>query len=252
MDWERAIENNRAALRRILTALAAMAGLALAAPAGAPSPPAGSQSLRTLPRHLHRAVLRLLRPAEAAARRLIVVAACGFAAPAPGERPAKASARKPASSRLRGHAAGASLPLFDALPRWRRRRPRPSGVPRISLPGSRAPFPVPPPPTPFDPVDAARLTLRLCALANALDDLPAQARRFARWRAARAAFVVRERQGARDRAPRALRRVVPLRPGRPPGWRAPGSCLRPAHEVHAVLAVVHDLALWAMERPDTS
>ena len=35
----------------------------------------------TLPRHLHRAILRLLRPAEAAARRLIIVAARNLAPP---------------------------------------------------------------------------------------------------------------------------------------------------------------------------
>src|SRR5690606_33081848 len=39
--------------------------------------PAGmrNEERQTLPRHLHRAVLRLLRPAEAAARRLIIVTA---------------------------------------------------------------------------------------------------------------------------------------------------------------------------------
>jgi hypothetical protein len=46
---------------------------------------------------------------------------------------------------------------------------------------------------------------------------------------------------------RRFRRVWPLRPGRPPGWRR-----RPTHEVHAILDVVHGLALWALERPDTS
>jgi hypothetical protein len=60
MDWNAAIEKNREALKRVLTMLVAMAGLAGGA---------------TLPRHLHRAVLRLLRPAEAAARRLVIVAA---------------------------------------------------------------------------------------------------------------------------------------------------------------------------------
>jgi hypothetical protein len=41
--------------------------------------------------------------------------------------------------------------------------------------------------------------------------------------------------------------VWPLRPGRPPGWRQ-----RPDHEVHEVLNVVHGLAFWALESPDTS
>lgn len=78
MDWDVAIERNRAALKRIVAALIAMAGL------GDPSllPLAGevgrggtqwsqgrmrvvSTEKPTLPRRLHRAVLRLLRPAEA-------------------------------------------------------------------------------------------------------------------------------------------------------------------------------------------
>jgi hypothetical protein len=65
MDWDAAIEWNRAALLRVLAGLLAMAGLA----AGGPG---------TLPRHLHRAVLRRLRPAEAATRRLVIAAARGL------------------------------------------------------------------------------------------------------------------------------------------------------------------------------
>jgi hypothetical protein len=64
MDWNAAIERNREALKRVLAMLVAMAELAGVRP--------------TLPRHLHRAVLRLLRPAEAAARRLVIVAARGM------------------------------------------------------------------------------------------------------------------------------------------------------------------------------
>src|SRR6187401_25372 len=74
MDWHLAIEKNREALKRVLAMLVAMAGLAVL--------PAGDRvdwrSAPTLPRHLHRFVLRLLRPAEAAARRLIIVAARGL------------------------------------------------------------------------------------------------------------------------------------------------------------------------------
>ena len=58
MDWTLAIERNREALKRILAGLVAMAALADGLGVGAP----------TLPRPLYRAVLRLLRPAEAAAR----------------------------------------------------------------------------------------------------------------------------------------------------------------------------------------
>src|SRR5690606_23170764 len=77
--------------------------------------------------------------------------------------------------------------------------------PRILFPGVAQPYSLPPPPSPDDPIDATRLGYRLAALAAALDDLPGQARRFARWQAHK----------ARGRS----RRVSPLRPGRPPGGR---------------------------------
>ena len=145
-----------------------------------------------------------------------------------------------------------ALPLFDRLPRWGASpRPATSGVPRISIPGLTQLFPVPRAPSPDDPVDAARLALRLGALDRALDNLPAEARRFARWRA-RAADAARNPSaaGAQNRKPRAagrFRRVWPLRPGRPPGGRR-----RSHHEVHEILSVVHGLAFWALEQPDTS
>jgi hypothetical protein len=67
-DWPRAIERNRDALTAILATLFAMLGLQAGATLG-----------RT-PRQLHRAVLRVLRPAESATRRLIVIAARGLVA----------------------------------------------------------------------------------------------------------------------------------------------------------------------------
>ena len=72
MDWNGAIEKNRDALKRILATLVAMVQIA------------GGSS--TLPRHLYRAVLRLLRPAESAARRLIIVAARGLVVTLPRPR----------------------------------------------------------------------------------------------------------------------------------------------------------------------
>jgi hypothetical protein len=135
------------------------------------------------------------------------------------------------------------------------------------VPGYSAAFSIPPPPSPNDPVNAARLGLRLQALGRALDDLPAHARRFARWRArgADAAGAQdrnrdavsaqnenRDAAGAQTKESRNLlharpRRLWPLRPGRPPGWRR-----RPEHEVDEVLNTAHGLAFWALQRPDTS
>ena len=87
MDWNAAIEHHREALTRILSMLVAMAGLGngrsaivgwQSGPAQVVDGPLTGDVRPTLPRHLHRAVLRLLRPAEAAVRRLVIVAARGL------------------------------------------------------------------------------------------------------------------------------------------------------------------------------
>jgi hypothetical protein len=151
-----------------------------------------------------------------------------------------------------------TLPLFDRLPRWKSRpRPVAKGVLRISVPGITERFSLPPPPSPDDPVDATRLGRRFAALASALDDLPAHARRFARWRATRDAIVAQNKNpdaAAQTGEPRHLPhrrvrpcRLWPLRPGRPPGWRR-----KPEHEVHEVLNNTHGLAFDVLERRDTS
>lgn len=63
MDWALAIDRNREVLSRIVAALCAMVGLV------------DGSTVSTLPRHLRSRVLRVLRPAESAVRRLIVIAA---------------------------------------------------------------------------------------------------------------------------------------------------------------------------------
>jgi hypothetical protein len=259
MDWNLAIEKNREALKRILAALVAMAGLT------------GGGS--TLPRYLHTAVLRLLRPTESAVRRLVIVAARGVAAPPPS--PSRSRKAKSAPTILRnGVGTGIlmpvgvpgpppltrtlTLPLFDRLPRWETRPSRPiaNSVPRISVPGITTRFPIVPRrlPLPGDPVDATRLGLRFAALASALDDLPRQAKRFARWQARRDA--IRQEERNRDTAaqsghlPHVCRRSHrnwPLKPGRPPGWQR-----RPTHEVHEILKDLHGLAFEILEHSDTS
>ncbi len=268
MDWNLAIERNREALKRILAMLVSMAGLgqqsAFFQQGGAASSRPFPQP--TLPRHLHRAVLRLLRPAEAAARRLIVVAARELVVTPPPARPQKpkpqsaepvlrslgiavimpaADFSQPAAGRPAAAAGRAPrlpvLPLFDPLRLPWPGRPRfvpARAAPRISFPGATAPHRLPPPPLPDDPLDATRLCLRLRALGAALDDLPKHARRFACWRARR------DRSAADGRRPR---RLSPLKPGRPPGSRR-----RPTHEVHEILAELHHLARETLARPDTS
>ncbi|WP_245440167.1 hypothetical protein [Mesorhizobium sp. Z1-4] len=137
-------------------------------------------------------------------------------------------------------------------------------MPRISIPGWSEPPPLPVPPSPDDAIDATRLTLRLVAIARALDDLPREAHRFARWKAARSAAsaqiertpdaagaqvgkVAAGASGLHRKAKR--RRIWPLRLGPPPG--SP-SGRRSPHTVHQILEDVHGLAFWALESPDTS
>ena len=236
MNWTVAIEKNREALRHVLAMLVAMVGVAGGGSAGgqftffpqvdAPSQnPALAEKSKlspalTLPRHLHRFVLRLLRPAEAAARRLIILAARGLVVELAPPRIRKPNA-KPLLNRRNGYGTGVvirpgplpewaralapkrsstlSLPLLDPLKRFgaRRKSVKPSAMPRISFLDSR-PFnplfqpprvPDPLPPSPDDPLDAGRLHRRLEAMASALDDLPRQAKRLALWQARRDAAM---------------------------------------------------------------
>jgi hypothetical protein len=316
MDGTAAISNNLEALKRILAGLVAMAGLGcLSSPLAGEDgsarrgkaeplaePGEGSDSPPTLPRHLHRAILRLLRPAESAARRLIIAAARGLVVPPPRlhkPRPKPATVEPllrrfgiavvvpPADlagvarilPRLRGRGTVLSrelvegskggggggrprtltLALFDPprrVPSHRNRRHVPAhAAPRIRFPGvAVGPHPEVPasggPRRADDPVDATRLSLRLAALAAALDDLPGQARRFARWKARR---DIRRKEPTPGR----IRRISPLRPGRPPGGRLArfdpsAKSRRNIREVDEVLAHAHALALYALQYPDTS
>ena len=209
MDWALAIERNREPLLRIIAALFAMIGLA------------EGGAVERLSRPLYRAVLGVLRPAEAAVRRLIIVAARGMAVKPRQRRPA------PAGLKISGKGQGrVSFQLFDP-----RRRPiewaygrRHKGLrpePRIRfidvafdprIPLFRRPEPAAAaPPAPDeedtvadDTVNAIPLCRRLAAIKGALEDLPRQARRYARWR-------------ARPVDLRRPRLSTPLRLGPPPG-----------------------------------
>jgi hypothetical protein len=228
MDWARAIERNSEALKEIVAALFAMLGLTEEA------------TLARIPQPLHRAVLRVLRPAESAMRRLIVIAARGLVVKPAPSRP------MPAGPIAQGGRPRPSFQLFDprknfeSLRQHRRRATR--FAPRIHFFGSdprvaalwAAPKPAAgPAPPPDGLVGAAHLSRRLQALKLALEDLPRQARRLARWRL------------RRENAPSPKFRS-PLRPGHPPGYRR-----KPVHEVDEVLIECHGLACDAM-RPDTS
>jgi hypothetical protein len=105
---------------------------------------------------------------------------------------------------------------------------------------------------PGDRISAARIHQRIATLAAALDDLPAQAHRFARLRALRLAARARHKAREATGAPASHHRhrvlpASPLRPGHPPGWRR-----RPKHEVDDVLKDLHYFAREVLEQPDTS
>ena len=221
MDWAQAITRNSEALKGIVSALFAMLGLA----------PAGR-----IPQPLRCAVLRVLRPAESAMRRLIVIAARGLVV--------KLVPSRPMPAEPIGKGAGRSRPsfqLFDPRKDFEgpRRRVFAWNSPRIHVFGSdprvaalwRAPRPVDDPAPPADGlVNAERLARRLQALKLALEDLPRQARRLARWRT--------RRENAKAHMFRS-----PLRPGHPPGYRR-----KPAHKVDELLIECHELA-WDALRP---
>ena len=95
MDWARAIERNSEALKGIVEVLFAMLGLA------------GTDTVARIPQPLHRAVLRLLRPAESAMRRLVVIAARGLVVKLAPSRP------MPAGPIGKGGNSRPSFQLFD-------------------------------------------------------------------------------------------------------------------------------------------
>lgn len=225
MDWQQAIERQRGALVRIVAALFAMTGLF------------EGNTISRLPRPLYRAVLRILYPAESAVRRLIIVVARGLQVRLPASRPVtpglKALQRK-VSQRM-------SFKLLDGLRSFNPQSQRPArgSAPRIhAFSGGqwvtilgRSPFD--PEPQKDSTINAARLARRLSAIKSALDNLPREARRLARWRARVAA-----------RPPEKFRR--PLRLGPPPGHRK-----QQEHEVDEILKDCHWLA-WEAARLDTS
>jgi hypothetical protein len=225
MDWDLAIKRNSKALKGIIEMLFAMLGVA---------------TVSRVPPPLHRAVLRLLRPAESAVRRLIVIAARNVVV--------KLALSRPMPEGRKIGKSGASRPpafqLFDPPKRLkpirvmkvRRIEPRIHFFPYDPRVVALFPAPRPvvePPPPPDGLVSATRLHRRLQALKLALDDLPRQAKRLVRLQ-------------QRRKASPWPKSTMPLRPGHPPGYRR-----KPIHEVDEVL-VACDWLAWEAMKPDTS
>jgi len=249
MDWNFAIERQRERLLLLVMELFAKIGLS------------ERGGVERLPKPLYRFVLWVLRGAESAVRRLIFTMASNIVVEPRPKRPfpkGRVIARKdkdkdqgPDQDKGRKKR-GPSFKLFDPTKREhgrRRRKSRKSNPraryidydPRIPEP-LRSLF-LPPPPAPVPEVaaaiddgtvDAASLCRRLFAIVGALQDLPRQAMRLARWQA----------RPAEERRPQ---RESPLRSGRPPGWRS-----RSTHEVHEILKECHWLARNVQPALDTS
>ncbi len=210
-DWDGMVEANRGRLIGLFVGVFAMLG-----------PDAGK--IEAVRRGVWRAVLAQLLPMESALRRLIFVMARDLGAAvlsmraAPGEIPQSRN--------------GERKPVFRLTDPLRNPDPKPCSTPgrgpRILFFDEWGPGPENPTRSDDDLLDAAALRNRLAAMKAALDDLPGQARRLARWYARR----------DRMRAATGFSRHYPLRSGRPPGHRDKGK-----REVDEALATCHDLAL---------
>jgi len=229
MDWDLAIKRNSEALAEIVADLFLMLGLV------------GEAAVSRISWPAYRAVLRVLRPAESALRRLIVVAARGVVVKPGSSRPRPKGPVKAVEPR-KGGTPRPSFQLFDPHQRIvlpRRRRP-PRAVPRIHMFNADGEFVTIGPPlrpakapaparakSPDGLVSAERVIRRLEALDSALADLPRQAMRLARWR-------------MRQETSETPSFKTPLRPGRPPGHRR-----RAVHLVDELLSECQWLAHYA-------
>ena len=230
MDYTLAIRRNRDQLRTIVLTLFALARMRVGG------------SLFSLPRSTFSMIMLVLRPAESAVRRLIVIAAHGL-------KPEAAINRKPGDwlnlppcggerreAARGGHDGRKAFKLFDPLKHfdpesiWDAEPVWESGfdlAPAYASTLEQA----------ETALDATHLGQRLNALIRALDNLPAQARRLVRHYARRDAAL-------KARKPT---RMSPMRPGLPPGWRE-----RRIHEIDDVLRECHGLAHDRLNEPDTS
>jgi len=239
MDWNLAIKRNCEDLLLTVMELFAMIGLG------------EDVTVERVSKALYREVLTQLRAAESSARRLIMVAARNIVAepkPRSAVHPAtensaarKDEARKEGNREPRAKPKTERRPLFKLfeplldpdrifLRRFKKKRRARPPLQIIDVgPDPRIPLflvfrKAEPPPTPDAKeksddgmVDAARLVRRLHALLDALQNIPLQAQRYARWRDT----PFEDRRPQRDSI---------LRSGRPPGFRR-----RPKYEVDRIL-----------------
>ncbi len=205
MDWKIAIKRNRQALGEVVAELVALA-----------------QREDTL----RRSVLRILRPAESALRRLIVVVAAMLSQKARKQGDDEADTKEIQLPDFSSFATYDTLPAFQLIdPRktfGEFSRPVANGIPRICVPGVFDPVPLK---KPDITLQAVKLIRRIRKLQYALHTLPRQARRLNRLMA------------RRSKAEPGPGKVGPIRPGHPPGHRQ-----RPREPVDDLLRETHWLA----------
>jgi hypothetical protein len=229
MDWAGATELNRIALLRIVRALFVLARIA---PGERPEldPDAKDDPLMTtLPRYVWRMVVLILEPAEAAMRRLLIIAAHAYglkAKPRPGCGAPVIAQGKSGVSRLPAFNMFDPMKTFEDY--W---RPELTGVESKKFPSEL------PKPQRFAPVGAISLWHRINALHGAVANLKASAQRYARWKARRDFALA-------NNLPLRPRRSSPMRPGHAPGWRRKWH-----HEVGDVLRECHLLAQDILSPP---
>ena len=229
MDWSAIVEHNRGRLLAVLAPLFAVFGF--------------DPGRAALPRHLYRALLITLRPAESAMRRLIIMAARGLVVTLGASR-AFPKGLSPGKNLERVPAFGLIDPLKRFAPgdfEWARQGGRIQVMPRISVPGIIDPvFAERVIPMTDEPIDCAALQRRLRVLQRALDNLPREALRLARWKARG------ERARQSQAAPKPAR-LSPFRPGFAPGHRR-----HKPREIDAILSDCHYFAREAWHQPDSS
>jgi hypothetical protein len=222
------------ALQRILADLWIIAGFG------------GLDRRTTILRSVHRLVTRLLRPAEAAARRLILVLARGIVVTLP---PARIAAPMPDNTGPDGARPPADVTPTDQLPdEWRPDRWQPFVLAEslsrlLNLSVEPRPFRGIPSVRNDQEIDGSRLAHRIEALCHALDDIQAAAQRMARWQALR--------KRAQERG--VFCATHPLRPGPPLDLRGRARQRLKKHELFGILESTHERAWWARNAPpDTS
>jgi hypothetical protein len=217
MDWQLAITRNREALTAIIMALIKSLGLS------------EGVALTTLPIAIYTRALAIIRPAESAVRRLIIIAAMQLS---PSQFRLRTPRARQTDFALLRQRAASPIPAFTLID-------------PLKTFGDQSPdFQIIDPsfdedhePKTTTRLSAITLGRRLLALKKALDTIPREAKRLARWYAVRDAALQAS----------APHRLSPLRPGPPIGLPR-----RKRTEVQNVLLECHLLAIYARDQHDSS